>query len=77
MALQPQSYSRCLCLPLFGSAAKVHIMVVVLVEVVFQNFDLIVIFSGRVGGAQAWEKDGEKEKEAGWRLEERHGSRLC
>ena len=39
-------------------------MVVVLVEVVFQNFDLIVIFSGRVGGAQAWEEAGEKEKEA-------------
>ena len=24
MARQPQYYSRCLCLPLFGSAAKVH-----------------------------------------------------
>ena len=37
---------------------------------------LRVTFSGRVGGAQAWEEAGEKEKKQGWRMEERNGSRL-
>ena len=41
-----------------------HYINVILNFPLFQNFDLIVTFSGRVGGAQAWEEAGEKEKEA-------------
>ena len=54
MALQPQAYSRCPCLPL--TELPRCMMAVVLIEVVFLEFDLIVIFSGRVGGAPVWRK---------------------
>ena len=44
-------------------------MAVVLIEVVFLEFDLIVIFSGRVGGAPGWRKMEWKEKkpDGGWK----------
>ena len=68
MALQPQSYSRCLCLPLFGSAAKVHDGSSINWSSILE-FDLIVIFSGRVGGAPVWRKMERKKKkqDGGWK----------
>ena len=76
MARQPQYYSRCLGLPLFGSAAKVHDGSSINWSSILEFRPNSYIFR-KSWRSTCLEKDGEKEKEAGWRLEERHGSRLC
>ena len=52
-------------------------MVVVLAEVVFQNFDLIVIyFQEELEEHRLGKKMERKKKKQGWKMEERNGSRL-